>query len=97
MFTITATVWLWEASEAPWYFLTVPPAVSDEIEAMTSDVRRGFGSVKVRATVDGLTWSTSLFPDTQRQAYVLPLKKQVRQHAGIAAGDDATVTLQVVD
>jgi hypothetical protein len=97
MFTFTAPLWLWEATEAAWHFVTVPPDVSDEIDALTAGTQRGFGSVRVQVTADGLTWSTSVFPDKQREAFVLPVKKQVRTHAGVGAGDELTVTLELLD
>jgi hypothetical protein len=97
MHTFTAPLWLWEATESAWHFVTLPPAVSDEIDAMTAGTQRGFGSVRVRVTVEGLTWSTSVFPDKQREAFVLPVKKQVRVHAGVDAGDELTVSLEVLD
>ncbi|HUG86856.1 MAG TPA: DUF1905 domain-containing protein, partial [Euzebya sp.] len=79
------------------HFMTVPDDVSDDIEARAADQPRGFGSVRVRVTVGATTWSTSVFPDAKRRAYVLPVKKQVRRTEGIEAGDQVAVTLEVVD
>jgi hypothetical protein len=97
VFTFTAPLWRWDATEASWFFVTLPPDVSDEIDVLTADVRRGFGSVRVRVTVGDLSWSTSVFPDKQREAFVLPVKKQVRTHAGVGEGDQLTVTLDLLD
>ena len=89
-----AELWLHDG-DAAWHFITVPADVSDEIEAGT--VRGdGFGSVPVRVTVGTTTWSTSLFPDLKRQAYVLPVKKDVRRREALSAGDEVSVELQVV-
>ena len=97
MFRFDAELWLW-TGDAAWHFVTVPADVSDEIEGRTGVVeRRGFGSVRVRVTIGATSWTTSVFPDKQRGAYVLPVKKDVRAKEGIAAGDRATVVLELLD
>lgn len=97
MFEFEAELWRWEANGA-WHFLTVPEAVSDEIEERsTPRPARGFGSVRVRATIGTATWSTSVFPDKKRGAFVLPVKKAVRTANGIDAGDRVRVRLELLD
>ena len=97
MFRFDAELWLW-TGDAAWHFVTVPADVSDEIEGRTAvGERRGFGSVRVRVTIGATTWSTSVFPDKQRAAYVLPVKKDVRAKEGLAAGDRTTVVLELLD
>jgi hypothetical protein len=39
--------------------------------------RNGFGSVRVRAQIGDTEQMTSVFPDSKRQVYVLPVKKPV--------------------
>jgi hypothetical protein len=95
-YTFDAEVWLW-TGDAAWHFLTVPQDVSDEIEVRTAEQQRGFGSVRVRVTVGSTTWSTSVFPDRSREAYILPVKKEVREREGIAAGDRVSVRIELVD
>lgn len=89
---------LWEY-EGPtsWFFFTVPDDQSDEIEELTSLTRRGFGSVRVRVTIGATSWNTSVFPDSKRKAYILPVKKQVRTSEGLGAGSAVDVTLELVD
>jgi hypothetical protein len=91
-----AELWLHQG-EAAWHFLTVPEDVSDDVEARTSHLTRGFGSVRVRVTVGSSTWSTSVFPDSKRGAYLLPVKKEVRRAEGIGAGDEVVVDLELLD
>jgi hypothetical protein len=95
-FVFEAEVWLWEA-RAAWHFVTVPEEISDDIEARAIGQERGFGSVRVRVTVGGTTWSTSVFPDDKRGVYTLPLKKEVRQAEGISAGDRVSLQLELVE
>ena len=66
-------------------------------EARTSHQSRGFGSVRVRVVVGSTTWSTSVFPDAKRQAYVLPVKQEVRRFEELAVGDEVEVVLHVVE
>jgi Domain of unknown function (DUF1905) len=47
--------------------------------------------------VDLGTWRTSIFPDSARKAYVLPVKRAVRTAEGLAAGDTAAVTVELVE
>lgn len=93
MITVTAPMWLW--SGGSWHFITVPDDEADEIRAHGLLSRGGFGSVKVEATINGVAWRTSVFPQ-KRGGYLLPVKKEVRCNAGIAEGDEVTVTLELL-
>ena len=95
-FEFSAELWLYEG-DAAWHFITVPPDVSDEIDAASSGRRGGFGSVRVRVTVGTTTWATSLFPDSKRGAFLLPVKKDVRRREEIEAGARVAVCLELED
>ena len=97
MITITAPIWLWSGGKGSWHFLTVPPEQSVEIrlESASSGPRRGFGSARVEATINGVSWRTSIFPH-KSGGYILPIKADVRRRAGIAAGDEVTVMLELL-
>lgn len=95
----TAELWLWDARrQDTWTFVTVPPGVTaaleDEVDA--SGPRAGFGSVKVEARIGGTTWRTSVFPDSASRCFVLPVKRAVREAAGIEAGDAVEVGVRVL-
>ena len=94
-YTFSAELWLARA-EAAWVFLSVPPEISDDIEEMAS-TKVGFGSVPVSVTIGTTTWRTSVFPDSGRGAYILPVKKAVRTAESIGVGDEVAVTLRLVD
>ena len=96
--TFEADLWIWDARRAEsWTFVTLPAEASAEIRELTADLRRGFGSVRVRATVGGSTWQTSIFPDAARNAYVLPVKRAIRRAEALEPYDTATVTVALVD
>lgn len=96
-YRFASELWLWDGDKGSWHFLTLPAEVSDDIEARTADQHRGFGSVRVRVTIGATTWATSVFPDTKRGAYVLPVKKDVRRAEAIDTGDRVDVSLELVD
>ena len=95
MITVTAPLWIWTGEKGSWHFLTVPEEQSDEIRAHCFTVQRGFRSARVSATVNGVSWRTSVFP-VKSGGYFLPVKAAVRRKAEIAAGDEVTVTLDLL-
>jgi len=93
-----AELWIWDARKADsWVFVSLPADASEEIRELTDGPRRGFGAVRVRVTVGDSTWSTSIFPDSARGCYVVPIKRQVRKAQELEAGDVTSVTVELVD
>lgn len=95
MIAVTGLLVLWAGESASWHFLGVPAAQSDEIRARGLADRRGFGSVRVEARLGDVVWRTLVFPQKSR-GYLLPVKADVRRKVGIAAGDEVTVTLELL-
>jgi hypothetical protein len=91
-----APLWEWDARQESWTFVSLPADASEDIRHLTEGLRRGFGAVKVRATIGASEWSTSIFPDSKRGAYVLPVKRAIRERNKLAVGDLATVTVEVL-
>jgi hypothetical protein len=93
-------LWIWSAKDGQadsWVFATVPEHVSDEIRDLAGPPR-GFGSVRVEATIGATTWRTSVFPNSAAAGtFALPLKKAVRKAEGLEVGDSTTIELRVVD
>ena len=88
---------MWEHDgSASWHFLSVPEPIADDLEAEFGHRAAGFGSLRVEVTIGSSTWQTSLFPDSKRSTYVLPLKKAVRTAEGLSAGSTAQVELVVL-
>ncbi|MET8999993.1 DUF1905 domain-containing protein [Amycolatopsis sp. Hca4] len=91
-----AELWEWDARRTEtWTFVSLPPEASDDIREHTAGPRRGFGAVRVRVTLGATSWRTSIFPDSSRGAYVLPVKRAVREAEGIEVGDTCTVRVEV--
>jgi hypothetical protein len=96
MITVTSLLWIWKGDAAGrWYFLTLPEERSGEIRAQAFGTPRGFGAVKVEACIHDVKWQTSVFP-LNSGGYVLPVKAEVRRKAGLSAGDEVTVTLELI-
>jgi hypothetical protein len=93
--SFTAPLWRWEG-DGGWYFITVPEVLSDELEDAHGG-QRGFGSIRVEATIGATIWQTSLFPSSKHRAFVLPVKKQVRTRESLDEGDRADVRLVALD
>jgi hypothetical protein len=95
-YAFDAELWLWEGTSAAWHFVSVPEDDADDIEARYGHKAKGFGSVPVQATIGTTRWKTSIFPDSKRGTYLLPVKRAVRDAEGLAEGDVAHVELTIV-
>lgn len=96
MIIVTGPLKTWAFSDGTTHFMSVPEELSDEIRAHSFLVRRGFGSVKVEATIDNFKWRTSLFPSKSSGGYFLPVKIEVLRSTGIVAGDEVSVMLNLL-
>jgi hypothetical protein len=96
VFEFEAELWVWEARrDDGWTFVSLPVDASEEIREITGP-RRGFGAVRVQVRVGATTWRTSVFPDSAREVYVLPVKKAVRTAESLGVGDVARVTIELL-
>lgn len=86
-------IWYWRGP-APFYFVSVPAPLSDDIHAISSEVTYGWGVIPVRARIGDTTWETSLFP--KEGSYALPVKVAVRRAEQIDDGDVVSVAMSVV-
>lgn len=75
-------------------FVATGADAGDEVRVLGGPPR-GFGSVKVEATIGATTWRTSVFPDAV-DGFVLPLKQAVRTAEGFDEGDAVQVVLRVL-
>jgi Domain of unknown function (DUF1905) len=94
-YSFAAEVWE-QPSTGAWHFVSLPTTDADDIEEAFGRRAAGFGSIRVEVTIGTTTWQTSLFPDSKRATYVLPVKKSVRVAEGLEAGSTARVDLTIV-
>jgi hypothetical protein len=96
-FSFTEKCWLWQGKGA-WHFITVPTSHSEEIKFFTDNhfaKRRGWGAVRVTARIGNSEWQTSIFPSTSLNAYILPLKQEIRKKEKIAVNAGVQVQLSI--
>ena len=93
--TFTAELWQWDGGAA-WHFVSLPEPVADDLAEIFDGRERGFGSIRVEVTIGASTWRTSVFPDSKRGTYVLPVKKSVRVAEAIGPGAVVAVTLEAL-
>ena len=97
-FQFKGPLWKWQGDgPASWHFVTLPFDVTDEIDEICAEATRGFGSVRVEATIGRTTWTTSVFPSKEQQSFILPVKAPVRRAEGLGDGGTTHVTLRLVD
>ena len=101
--TLTAPLWIWTTDKAPasWHFLTLSGEVAEAINALAlmrrleGSRKRGWGSIKVRATVGDTSWETSIFPAKEMGGWLLPVKAAVRKAEALIAGDMVRIEVAV--
>lgn len=96
MITLVGPLKIWTGAEGSMHFMSVPDELSGEIRAHAMLVRRGFGSVRVEATIGDVTWRTSVFPSKSSGGYFLPVKVEVCRKEGLIAGDEVTIALELL-
>jgi hypothetical protein len=95
-YTCKGKLWKYPGEKAAWYFITLPVKLSREIKAVDAGPQRsGFGSLRVQATIGHTVWTTSIFPSTTADAYLLPVKAQVRKQEDLQVGTSVALKLEV--
>lgn len=94
-FDFDAEIWEWTGKGA-WSFVTLPQELAQDIRHF-SGPRRGFGSLRVEVRLGSSRWKTSIFPDSKRHSFLLPLKAAVRKVEKIGTGDTVRVNLRLID
>ena len=93
IYEFEAPLWLYSGSAA-WHFVTLPVEVGAGLRALRGPAR-GWGMVRVAATIGQTRWTTSVFPDKTSGGFLLPVKAAVRRAEGLVAGDTVQVTLEM--
>ncbi|MEV5972196.1 DUF1905 domain-containing protein [Streptomyces sp. NPDC051921] len=78
---------------SPFFFVPVPEEQSADIREVAASATYGWGVIPVEARIDGLAFTTSLFP--KDGGYLLPLKSAVRTPSRLSPGDQVTVAMTV--
>jgi hypothetical protein len=97
-----AKLWSWASSNkgGNWHFLTIDGEAAEDIKTtaimrrLEGEQQRGWGAIRVSATIGDTSWQTSIFPSRESGGYLLPIKAAVRKAEGLVAGDEVTIHLR---
>lgn len=91
-FKFDATLIEWRGP-APFVFAPMPAKQAEELRQISNRVSYGWGCIPVEAKVDGVTYTSSLFP--RDGTYLLPIKVVVRRKTNVTVGDKVAVDMTV--
>lgn len=94
-FGFDAALWEWDGP-ASWHFVSLPEDLADLVGELRPRTGPGFGSVRVEVEVGEVRWRTSVFPDSSRGTYVLPVKQAVRRRLDLSDGSPLHVELTLL-
>lgn len=90
--TVKGAIFEWRGP-APFLFVAIPDAPSQDIKAMAHLVTYGWGVIPVTARIGNTSWQTSLFPKNGR--YLIPIKVVVQKAEQVGAGDVVEVEVHI--
>lgn len=93
-FTLTTSLWKYRSQAAAWYFITINSEITAKIKARPRP-KKGWGSVRVKATIGKTAWETSIFP-SKEGVYLLPIKASVRKAEDLFEGELVSLSLQLL-
>jgi hypothetical protein len=91
-FEFSGKIFHWRGP-APYLFVTVPPAQSGEIRAVSRLVTYGWGVIPVRVRVGHTEWKTSLFP--KDGCYLVPIRMSAQKAENLKEGDTIRIQLEI--
>ncbi|PRX54779.1 DUF1905 domain-containing protein [Flagellimonas meridianipacifica] len=62
-----------------WYFVSLPKDISKEIRKTLQWQEEGWGRMKAIAKINNVQWDTAIWFDTKMDAYILPIKSEIRK------------------
>jgi hypothetical protein len=80
---------------AAWHFISVPKDLSKEIRNALKSEEEGWGRLRATAKIGKTEWKTAIWFDTKQNAYLLPLKAEVRKKEKIEIDQVLKVTLWI--
>jgi hypothetical protein len=87
---------IWKTAEAGgWYFVTLPSELSKEIRKTFKIEEEGWGRLKTAAKVGNTEWKTTIWFDTKKNSYLLPLKSDVRKNEKLIENQEINVELYI--
>lgn len=94
-FSFVAKVWEWDGPQA-WHFVSLPVDLADLVKESFGHNARGFKSLRVEVKISEEIWRTSIFPDSKRGTYLLPIKKDMRKRLGVEVGSRVKIEITIL-
>ena len=92
-----SVVELWQTDKSAWYFGLLPVELSAELRELTNGMRGGFNSIRVEVRIGASVWRTSVFLDSKRACFMLPLKAEVRKAQNLSVGSHFRAAVTAID
>lgn len=86
----TDVLWYWRGP-APWYFVSVPEPLAEQLHELSGRLSYGWGMIPAEVRVGRTTFATALWP--KDGGYIVPIKADVRRREHLAEGEPVTVEL----
>ena len=93
-YDFSAEIWK-HSSTGSWFFVSLPRDLSHEIRKNLKWQEEGWGRMKAQAEIGELKWDTAIWFDKKRDAYLLPLKAEIRKKARLKVRDKIKVKLWI--
>ena len=102
MLAATAALRRWEGGRGTYYLVTLTGEIAEAIlmherlHRLEFGSRRGFGSVKVLASIGRTEWKSSVFPQRGKAEWILLVSKKVMRAEDLSEGDSVALELELV-
>ncbi len=93
-FDFEGTIWHYRNPNMV-FFVSLPEEVSADILALVGTSLNPWGTVPVDATIDDVTWYTSMFPRDKGRYYDLPLKLKIMSRLGLVDEQHVAVRIAI--
>lgn len=93
-FLFTSKTLIWPGTTSL-HYVTITAELGRKIKGLSEGPRRGFGAIKVEATLGFTSWQTSIFP-IREKGYILLLNRRIREKENIYEGKKVEVKIQLI-
>lgn len=87
---------LWK-HKGGWHFITIPKPLSKKIRNSQGLNEEGWGRLKATVKIGKTKWETSIWFDSKHEAYLLPVKTDIRKKGKMETGSILSVSLSFKD
>ena len=91
-FVVTGPIFEWRGP-ASFFFVAAGEEDSADLTELATGHSYGWGCIPVNAQLGAVSFTTSLMP--KDGSYLVPLKKHVRERAGVGLGDLVTIRMEL--